>query len=793
MCNSFTLPTSLFKKRVIVDFYIMPGKRTAPEVAGTAINDLRVVDLRAALAKKGLPTNGNKADLVKRLSEAQDTAATSNKKKKPEPAPIVEKTTEPEPEASEMPQQPGASQEPEPEPEASKVHAGEPDAAEAAESAAAWYCELGWVDINPGHDHSAHRADSFEQAARISKEHGVPGFTWVVPDNMVYLKHAPTNVESSYGRLLCVSGMVENDWHKYKHLHRSWTANAAEPVAESTAQATAAPMVKPSGTDPVLAGVRCLLTGFGASHLRDRIERHGGTVMDAVRKTLPLTHLVVGESGVNEWGQKTGKGSKKYKEAMKLRPKPIVVDPQFIIDTLAKGVPVFPEVYAEVAASRAAEAATATPEDRLEALHRANTKKDVRAAADEVVAIIDRGELPDETLVLIIKTGLDYPQHRGSPMRKEAGNLIMAAIRRQLEKADEQQFRRLVPLWAKAALLLVEEDGDSKANDAVETAVRMVTYANVQLGVPLLLDAQISCDVVVLRSYSFKASTEVAQRILTELKDGPNRQHCIQIILQSCSLEPDVYRTLVEEVLQRLKENPAMFFERRYTIDHLLACNGLQAESAEAKDAIRAEIRAKFKECVESPKIRRFLVSTTEAKGNAYYSRKEDVFRTFPEDFFVKERREEAARAEAQAKLAAEYDARVNKLREALKEPEIKLVTHWAQPTRALAGLVNQIRHRSYGIYYPTSQYSVTVVEVGDKHYTIVMERFEDTSTGGVFVNDARGKPQDGKWFCEIGDGFNWRDTGNDLQDAYGSLLTRCLETWYHQQDDLPAGVGRDD
>lgn len=396
---------------------------------------------------------------------------------------------------------------------------------------------------------------------------------------------------------------------------------------------------------------------------------------------------------------------------------------------------------------------------------------------DEVVALIDRCQLADDTLVLFIKAGLEYPLHR-VPMRREAGNLIKASIQHQLARADEQQFRRLVPLWAKAGRLLVQEGIFA---DAIARVVGEVTHINAALAVPLLLNADISCSVIIQNARPLSASTDVIRRLLTGLKDAAGMvwHQCVWTILEHCSLEPDFYRVVAEEALERFKKDPSALHARfpmmRHNIASVLACTGLQAESEEAKDIIRTEIRAKFKEYVESAEIRRNLIQT-DAKL---------VLDMFPKDFFVEERRVEAARAEEEAKQRADYQALVEKHRETLKLPEIKLVKHWAKATGAMTEFIHETAAHGCKIYHATSQYSVTVAELGGKLYTIVMERYEDTPTGGVWVRDPREKPQDRKWFCAIIDGFRWQDSGNDAkQDAYGGFVTNCLETWWYEQRD---------
>ncbi|KAJ4462310.1 hypothetical protein PAPYR_918 [Paratrimastix pyriformis] len=71
---------------------------------------------------------------------------------------------------------------------------------------------------------------------------------------------------------------------------------------------------------PPLAGTLWVITGSfggGSDAEKQLIERLGGKVTESIGKTTKLTHMLLGQSGTTMYGQPTGRGSKKYKEAMK--------------------------------------------------------------------------------------------------------------------------------------------------------------------------------------------------------------------------------------------------------------------------------------------------------------------------------------------------------------------------------------------------------------------------------------------------------------------------------------------
>lgn len=88
----------------------------------------------------------------------------------------------------------------------------------------------------------------------------------------------------------------------------------------------------------------CVVVGeFSQSKesLTAEIEANGGKVLANVTKSNPVTHILLGADGVTQYGQKTGRGSKKYREAMKKKPKPAVVNLEWMRNAIAKGVSVF--------------------------------------------------------------------------------------------------------------------------------------------------------------------------------------------------------------------------------------------------------------------------------------------------------------------------------------------------------------------------------------------------------------------------------------------------------------------
>ena len=83
-------------------------------------------------------------------------------------------------------------------------------------------------------------------------------------------------------------------------------------------------------------GKTFLITGefdMGKYGLQSLITNHGGTIVTSVTKS--LGYLVCGKSGTTAYGGKTGKGTKKYKEAKKLK-KPIVDEAWIIRQTTTK-------------------------------------------------------------------------------------------------------------------------------------------------------------------------------------------------------------------------------------------------------------------------------------------------------------------------------------------------------------------------------------------------------------------------------------------------------------------------
>jgi len=94
-------------------------------------------------------------------------------------------------------------------------------------------------------------------------------------------------------------------------------------------------------TKKVFDGVVCMVMGefSGGRHsLRQKIEQNGAVVIEKLLKSTHLTHIVLGSAGRTDYGQPTGAKSKMYKEAAKRRPKPIVVDIQFINAAITKGL-----------------------------------------------------------------------------------------------------------------------------------------------------------------------------------------------------------------------------------------------------------------------------------------------------------------------------------------------------------------------------------------------------------------------------------------------------------------------
>ncbi|KAL6041916.1 cyclic nucleotide-gated cation channel beta-1 [Balamuthia mandrillaris] len=96
--------------------------------------------------------------------------------------------------------------------------------------------------------------------------------------------------------------------------------------------------------ESVFSGMTCVVVGeFSQSNdsVVAEIESHGGKVLTTITKSTKPTHIVLGSDGVTQYGQKTGRGSKRYKDAMKVRPKPQVVDLAFIQAAIAKGKNIF--------------------------------------------------------------------------------------------------------------------------------------------------------------------------------------------------------------------------------------------------------------------------------------------------------------------------------------------------------------------------------------------------------------------------------------------------------------------
>ncbi|KAL6044317.1 Eukaryotic translation initiation factor 4 gamma, 1a [Balamuthia mandrillaris] len=116
---------------------------------------------------------------------------------------------------------------------------------------------------------------------------------------------------------------------------------------ERILQLTGIPVTKDllKQTVPVFRGMRCIFVGIFEGNskgtLASAIEARGGLVLAAVNKSNKPTHIVLGKDGVTSHGQKAGRSSKKYKDAMKARPKPQVVDPAFIRAAIAKGSNIF--------------------------------------------------------------------------------------------------------------------------------------------------------------------------------------------------------------------------------------------------------------------------------------------------------------------------------------------------------------------------------------------------------------------------------------------------------------------
>jgi hypothetical protein len=94
----------------------------------------------------------------------------------------------------------------------------------------------------------------------------------------------------------------------------------------------------------VFTGMTCILAGEfpeAKEAMAAKIEANGGKVINNVTKSVKITHVVLGADGRTQYGQPTGRRSKKYREAMKKKPKPTVVDYNFIQDAIKKGENIF--------------------------------------------------------------------------------------------------------------------------------------------------------------------------------------------------------------------------------------------------------------------------------------------------------------------------------------------------------------------------------------------------------------------------------------------------------------------
>eukprot|EP01127_Copromyxa_protea_P012978 TRINITY_DN3433_c0_g1_i1.p1 TRINITY_DN3433_c0_g1~~TRINITY_DN3433_c0_g1_i1.p1 ORF type:complete len:344 (-),score=84.26 TRINITY_DN3433_c0_g1_i1:107-1138(-) len=72
--------------------------------------------------------------------------------------------------------------------------------------------------------------------------------------------------------------------------------------------------------EPCFVGIVAILTGemnYSKQDTRALIESNGGVVKDNI--TRQVTHMVVGRPGTTGYGQKTGPGSKKYKDGIKAK------------------------------------------------------------------------------------------------------------------------------------------------------------------------------------------------------------------------------------------------------------------------------------------------------------------------------------------------------------------------------------------------------------------------------------------------------------------------------------------
>jgi len=82
-------------------------------------------------------------------------------------------------------------------------------------------------------------------------------------------------------------------------------------------------------TEQAFTGITAIITGeFPSSkeYYKGLIEKNGGFVRDNINAA--TTHMIVGEPGITPYGQKTGKGSKKYAEGKKK--KLVIVDLNWI-------------------------------------------------------------------------------------------------------------------------------------------------------------------------------------------------------------------------------------------------------------------------------------------------------------------------------------------------------------------------------------------------------------------------------------------------------------------------------